>query len=119
MRSVDARALFQDTVIGDNATFIIGDNNRTSIKNTVKRGDFESLALALRSRGVEDSDIEKLRVAVEEDAELGTVEKGVFGPRVTDWMSSMWRKAVETSWNIEVGVASSALYDALKSFYFG
>jgi hypothetical protein len=40
-----------------------------------------------------------------------------FGPQVRDWMKSMLSKAVDTSWQIEIGITSNLLTEALKAYY--
>ena len=116
--SLDVPALFQDTVIGDNATIIIGDNNATTIRNSVKAGDFESLAAVLKKHGVGTDDISALEAAIHEDRNIVDAEKRAFGPAVKRWMSTMMGKAVDTAWAIELGVAGGLLTNALQTYYF-
>jgi hypothetical protein len=40
-----------------------------------------------------------------------------FGPRVREWIKKMISKAVDASWQIELGVAGNLLTDALKAYY--
>jgi AbiTii len=117
-KGIDAVGMFHHTVIGDNATFVIGNQNTTTIKNVVKNGDFASLAAALKERGVADTDVQELRVAITADEDQVDAEKKTFGPAVKGWMSRMMTKVVEASWNIELGVAGGLLTEALKAYYF-
>ncbi len=117
-KSIDAPAMFQHTVIGDNATIIVGNQNVTTVKNMVKKGDFASLASALKSNGVVDSDITTLQAAIDHDKVLVDGKKKQFGPSVKAWMSKMMGKAIDSSWQIELGVAGNLLSEALKAFYF-
>jgi hypothetical protein len=114
----DARAMFQHTVIGDNATFVLGDHNDTTIRNSVKKGDFGSLASMLKNYGVSDEDISYLEISIEHDIDDVDAEKKLFGPAVKGWMSKMLEKAINASWNIELGVAAGLLTNALQAYYF-
>jgi hypothetical protein len=117
-QTFDAKAMFQNTVIGDNATFILGDHNETTIKNSVKKGDFRSLASMLKGYGVNDNDINSLETSISQDIGAVDVEKRLFGPSVKGWMSKMLEKAINASWNIELGVAAGLLTNALQAYYF-
>jgi hypothetical protein len=46
------------------------------------------------------------------------LERKQFGSAVKGWLSQMLARAVEASWNIEVGVAAGLLTEALKAYYF-
>lgn len=117
-QTFDARAMFQHTVIGDNATFVLGDNNVTTIKNIVKKGDFSSLAAALRKYDVSQEDINSLEVFIDQDKDSVDTEKKSFGPAVKGWMSKMMEKSVNAAWNIELGIAGGLLTNALQAYYF-
>jgi hypothetical protein len=116
-KGIDAPAMFQHTVFGDNTTIVVGNQNVTNVKN-VRKGDFESLAAALKSKGVDPSDVDALKAAVDADQGAVELEKKQFGPRVKGWMTTMLAKAVESSWQIEVGVAGGLLTEALRAYYF-
>jgi len=117
-KTFDARAMFQHTVIGDNATFVLGDHNATYIKNSVKKGDFGSLASLLKSHGIGEDDIQSLKVSIEQDTDAVDAEKKLLGPSVRGWMLKMLEKAINASWNIEVGIAAGLLTNALQTYYF-
>ena len=116
--SIDVPAMFHHLVMGDNATLVVGNSNITTITNSVVKGDFSSLAAELRKNGVEQSDIADLQVAVTQDTTLVDLETKTFGPAVKSWMSKMMGKAIDASWQIELGVAGGLLTEALKAFYF-
>ena len=116
-KSIDAPTMFQNMVVGDNATIVIGNQNTTNVTNTIQQGDWASLADTLKQNGVSEEDVEELNRAIADDGPL-TAEQG-FGPSVKDWMKKMWTKAVDTSWSIELGIAGNLLSDALKAYYFG
>jgi hypothetical protein len=117
-KRIDAPAMFQHTVFGDNTTVVVGNQNTTTIKNTVKKGDFSSLASALGSQGVSNDDITTLKTAIDQDTDTIDIEKKEFGPAVRAWMSTMMVKVINSSWQIELGVAGGLLTEALKAYYF-
>lgn len=117
-QTFDARAIFQHTVIGDNATFVLGDNNATTIKNSVKKGHFDSLAATLKEHGVSIEDNISLKTSIDQDKDAVDIEKKSFGPAVKEWMSKMMGKAVNAAWNIELGIAGSLLANALQAYHF-
>jgi hypothetical protein len=117
-KTIDAPGMFQHAVFGDNATIVVGDQNVTTIKNIVRKGDFASLASALKGKGVTDSDVTALQAAIEQDQGAVDAEQKQFGPAVKGWLSEMLKKAIDTSWQIEVSVAAGLLTEGLKAFYF-
>lgn len=117
-KGFDAPAMFQHAVFGDNNTIVVGNQNTTTIKNTVKKGDFDSLASLLRVNGVADDDINALKTAINHDTDSVELGKKQFGNSVKAWMVKMMEKAIDTSWKIELGVAGGLLTEALKAYYF-
>lgn len=117
-KAIDAPGMFQHAVFGDNATIVVGEHNVTTIKNVVNKGDFASLAAALKEKGVADSDVTALQAAIECDQGTVDIEQKQFGPAVKQWLSGMLNKAIDTSWQIEVSVAAGLLTEGLKAFYF-
>jgi AbiTii len=113
----DVSAMFHGAVFGDHTTVVIGNHNTTTVKNTVKKGDFDSLAKLLQDKGVAGSDIAELDAAIRADGTLIDPKAG-FGKSVKTWMTKMLGKAVDASWQIELGIAGNLLTDALKAFYF-
>jgi hypothetical protein len=69
------------------------------------------------SNGVSLDDILVLKQAIELDDNFPVQNKNEFGPEVKLWMQSMMSKAIEASWQIELGVAGSLLATALNNFY--
>ena len=113
----DVPGMFHGAVFGDNVTVVIGDNNSIKAKN-IKKGDFDALAKLLIAKGVSEGDVGELKAAiVADDGKLDIANKS-FGPAVKNWMSKMLTKAVEASWQIELGVAGGLLTEALKAYYF-
>ncbi|MCT7309689.1 hypothetical protein N5J06_01925 [Ralstonia sp. CHL-2022] len=116
-KSIDAPAMFNGAVFGDNTTFVIGNGNTTNVSN-VKNGDFESLAAALKGAGVSQLDIQELESAIAADEGKVIAETKSFGPAVRGWMTKMLGKVVDTAWVIELNVAGGLLTNALQAYYF-
>lgn len=115
--SVDAKNLFNSAIFGDNTTILVGSSNAQSVSNVNLKGDFNALAKTLEKNGVSTLDITALKDAIDEDSTVMNDDSREFGPAVKSWLQAMLSKAVETSWNIELGIASSLLATALNSFY--
>ncbi|OUL57991.1 response regulator receiver protein [Pseudoalteromonas ulvae] len=113
----DAENLFNHTIFGDNTTILVGTENTQKVKNTVAKNDFEALKQELINHGVTDTDIAALKSAIESDSQVVNPEKNKFGPNVKGWLQTMLSKAVDASWQIELGVASSLLATALNNYY--
>lgn len=113
---MDSSKHFHNATFGDNATILIGDNNRQVVNNTNIKGNFEILSDTLRKNSVSDEDISSLKNAIGKD-ESSIKSKNAFGSSVKEWFKEMLSKAVDTSWNIELGVASSLLATALNNYY--
>lgn len=117
-KQIDAAGLFQSAIFGDNATIIVGNhNNQTASHVSVRVGDFESLAAFLRGNKVDEADLSTLKTAIHADGPRAEDPARQFGPKVRAWMANMLKKAVETSWQIELGVASSVLATAIGRYY--
>ena len=115
--NVDAENLFNSAIFGDNTTILVGSSNTQTVSNVNIKGDFSALAKTLEKNGVSDSDITALKDAIDQDSSVINDDSKEFGPAVKSWLQTMLSKAVETSWNIELGIASSLLATALNSFY--
>jgi len=115
--SVDTENLFNSAIFGDNTTILVGSSNTQTVSNINLKGDFKALAKTLENNGVSNLDITALKDAIDEDSSIINVDSKEFGPAVKSWLKTMLSKAVETSWNIELGVASSLLASALNNYY--
>jgi len=113
----DASNLFNNAIFGDNVTILLGTENTQKVTNSIVKNDFESLAKTLKDKGVPDDDIASLKDAIDNDLDFPVAEKDKFGPSVKLWMQSMLSKAIDTSWQIELGVAGSLIATALNNYY--
>ena len=103
--------------VGDNTTILVGNHSQQSVDIQIIKNDFESLSETLRKQNVAEPDIQELEVALESDMPSHEVKRKEFGPKVKGWLKNMLSKAVDASWQIEIGIASSFLADALKKYY--
>lgn len=106
--------LFHSTVFGNNATIIIGDNNKQKVKNITK-GNFKDLESILKSNGVADEDIQELQVIIDEDNQNS--QKQEFGDKVKGWISKMLISSMNGMWDVGIGAAGNLLADGIKSYY--
>lgn len=114
--ATDVPGMFHGAVFGDNATVVIGNENKFKINN--QKGDFDALAKLLTTKGVSEHDVAELKTAIVADEGRVDVVNKSFGPAVKGWVAKMMGKAVEASWQIELGVAGGLLTEALKAYYF-
>jgi hypothetical protein len=89
----DVTGMFHGAVFGDNATVVIGNENKVKVSN--QKGDFEALAKLLADSGLPASDLAELKLAVLADDGKVDVEKKTFGPSVKVWIGKTMQKAVE------------------------
>ncbi|BAO86873.1 hypothetical protein [Caballeronia cordobensis] len=116
-KGIDAPGMFTSAVFGDNATFVFGNNNETTITNSVTKGDFTALAKAFKDSGVSEVDVDELKAAVDDDDPQLVSETKKFGPKVKAWMNKMTGKAIDGAWAIGIGAGGNLLADALGSYY--
>jgi hypothetical protein len=114
--ATDVPGMFHGAVFGDNATVVIGNENKIKVNN--QKGDFDALAKLLIYKGLSEHDVVELKTAIVSDEGKVDAANKSFGPAVKGWISKMMQKAVETSWQIELGVAGGLLTEALKAYYF-
>jgi hypothetical protein len=114
---LDASSLFNNAIFGNNTTIVVGAHNRQQVTNIIVTGDFHALADELRQHGIDEPDISALEKAIKADDGAPEVVKRKFGPSVKAWLQGMLSKAVDSSWQIELGVASSLLATALQKYY--
>lgn len=113
----DASNLFNNAIFGDNVTILLGSENTQKVTNSIVKNDLEALSKFLQENGVDRSDVDSLKDAINNDQNFAIVERDRFGPSVKLWMESMLSKAINASWQIELGVAGSLLATALNNYY--
>jgi hypothetical protein len=116
-QSPETASMFNHAIFGDNVTILVGNHSTQTVANQITRGDFEALKTFLLHHNVQPADIENLRLAIKADENTEDVQGKQFGSKVRTWMKKMLAKAVENSWQIELGIASNLLTEALKAYY--
>ncbi len=116
-RSPEMGAMFQNAIFGDNATILVGNQNTQTVTTNVNQGDFASLRRLLEKNQIDHTYIESLEHSINDDANSVDVIEKRFGLKVRGWMKEMIARAIDGSWQIEVGIASNLLTESLKSFY--
>ncbi|WP_198087005.1 hypothetical protein [Variovorax sp. E3] len=116
--NIDAKGLFNNSVFGDGATIVLGNQNAVTNAATVHKGDFASLERLLKKHGVADHDVVELKSAIVKDADSPELAQGKVGPQVNGWLKGMLAKAVDAAWQIELGVAGGLLTNAIQAYYF-
>lgn len=112
----DVPGMFHGAVFGDNATVVVGNENRIKVSN--QKGDFDALVKLLAAKGVSEHDVAELKTAVGSDEGKVDIANKSFGPAVKGWIVKMMEKAVNASWQIELSVAGGLLTEALRAYYF-
>jgi hypothetical protein len=109
-----ATQIFHTVVYGGAANvFGTADSSTISITNTAN--DWASLRELLTRAAVSTQDTLELRAAL--DAEPTALPDKQLGPRVSDWIADMMRKAASGTWKISLGAAGNLLARAIGAYY--
>jgi hypothetical protein len=114
---IDTARLFNNAIFGDNTTIVVGTGNSQVVNNLILKGNFSALSENLLKHGVAEKDIQELETAISDDKNEVDLENKKFGPAVKGWLHKMLNKAVDASWQVELGIASSLLANALQKYY--
>jgi hypothetical protein len=101
---------------GDGAIITTGDYAKISAEINVSKGNIIELEKHLSDAGVAKEDIEKLIEII--DIDKPESDSKVFGKKVNNWMTEMYSKALDGTWQITAGAAGQILYDVLNKYYF-
>lgn len=112
---INARELFNNTVIGANATIIVGSHNQTTVCNVAK-GDLAALQKVLADAGIARDDLAALDHAIGEDGDTPHQTRQL-GPRVGAWIGTMVQKAATGAWQIGIGAGGNLLASAIALYY--
>lgn len=108
---------FTNAIYGNNNTILVGNQNQQQIHIEQSMGDFTQLEGTLKSHGVSQADIESLKDALLSEPLATLTGEKQFGPKVGGWMKTMLAKVVDTTWQIELGVAAGLLTTVIQKFY--
>ena len=108
---------FTNAIYGNNNTILVGNQNQQQVQIEQMMGDFMQLENTLKSHGVSQADIDELKNALQAEPVSSLAEDKQFGPKVGMWMKTMFSKAVDATWQIELGVAAGLLTTVIQKFY--
>ena len=112
-QSADAVSqIFNTTILGP--ANVVGATDQSKVKIEFRTGDLSAVSNALRKKGVHEDDIEEFKLAVAAEPELNGKN---FGPKVSEWIGKMMRKAAEGTWAVGTGAAGNLLADIVKAYY--
>lgn len=99
---------------------VLGNLDRGSSVNQenfqeISAHDFSDLSGYLAKNGIDDNDIEILKLAIAKDPKR--ISDAQFGPKVSEWIGKMVGKAASGGWEISVATAGGVLANALSKFY--
>lgn len=107
--------IFNTIISGDVQNVATGSSEFTqSASLTVKQGDFESLSDYLRTHGIEDGDIQELRIAIEQDEKEGHAAE--MGPKKMTWLSAMYNKAKSGAATIGSSAMTKILTEGINNY---
>lgn len=110
--TVDTKKLFQMTILGDNATVVVGDHN-TTVTNT--KGDIQGLLKALSKIGATPSELTELEHAVQEDQSKG-LTPDISEGKTNGWFMKLLKRAGKGTLNVGVDVFTSIVVKALAAY---
>lgn len=113
---VNTQDLFTSAVFGPNATIIVGNQNTTTVTNTINEGNIGQLEQVLREAGVAQDDLVTLNQAIADDGNDPKQTKS-FGPKVASWTGNMMQKAAAGGWQIGLAAAGNLLSSAISKYY--
>ncbi|WP_233875141.1 AbiTii domain-containing protein [Paraburkholderia adhaesiva] len=113
---VNTQGLFSSAIFGSNTTIIVGNQNTTTVTNTINEGNIAQLEEVLREAGVPADDLVTLNRAISDDGDAPKQTKS-FGPKVAHWIGNMMQKAASGGWQIGVAAAGNLLSGAISNYY--
>jgi hypothetical protein len=106
-----------NAAFGDNATIVVTQGSNNSVGIQIQQHNFDVLRETLATNGVSIEDIEALKNALSQDSNHPDVANKKFGPEVKAWMGNMFTKALNTFWQIDIGIVSGLLTTAIQKYY--
>lgn len=114
--AVNTQGLFASAVFGSNTTIVVGNQNTTTVTNTINEGNVGQLEQVLREAGVAQDDLVTLKQAITDDGNAPKHARS-FGPKVAHWIGNMVQKAANGGWQMGVSAAGNLLSSAISSYY--
>lgn len=94
---------------------VIHSNVSQDMAISISKGDVGALCLFFASKGINEIDLQDLRVAIQQDPQP-TSDKSL-GSKVSSWIARMVGKAATGAWDITIGAAGTLLAEAIKRYY--
>lgn len=107
--------IINNTIYGNNNVVLSGDENYQNVNLNISKDNFGELSKLLKQSGVEDVDIEELKVIVEKDTP--DYENRLFGANTKNWIKKMTGKAIDGTWKISIATAGQLLANSLSQYY--
>lgn len=105
--------IFNNTINGGNVA-MSNTGNAKALTVNVTEGDMASLESYLKTLGVNDSELQELKVAVESDP-VGPVQEP--GPKVSKWLSKLSIKGIKGGLSVGKNVVGTLLAEAIMQYY--
>ncbi len=110
--SQEVQAMIPNNIYGSQNVIASGSHFTQNIQK-IEQGNLDSLVDALKAIGLDNQEIDELKLAIKEDGD--PTEEGRFGSRITTFLGKLASKAVTS---MTQGATSAAAAQAL-SHYFG
>ena len=108
---------FTNVIYGDNNTILVGNHNQQQVQIEQVAGNIQHLEEILRSNGVSEIDIDSLKEAIASEPLSSSNSDKKVGPKVGNWIKEMLAKAVDATWQIELGIAGGLLTTVIQKYY--
>jgi len=104
-----------NTTVYEGSANVVGAASSSTITFNITPGDWSSLERVLANHGLTEQDLAELRAALEADSAPRDAQ--TLGPKVSDWIAAMTKKAASGVWKIGLGVAGSLLAQSIAKYY--
>lgn len=117
LKEIDTKSMFSNAIFGNHTVVNFGNDNTITVTNNITQYDFEALKNELIKHGVEKSDINELKIALDSDDKISrdTIDND-YGPSVKNWFADMLKKAAIGTWDIGINTATALLTNCLNGY---
>ncbi|WP_105680130.1 hypothetical protein [Cronobacter dublinensis] len=94
LKGIDTKSIFSNAIFGNHTVVNFGNDNKITVNNNIAQYDFEALKNELIQHGVENSDINELKIALDRDHKItrDTINDD-YGPSLKIWFADMLKKS--------------------------
>lgn len=100
---------------GDGNVVNTGDNSKLKVIIKISKGNKEELRDHLLKNGINENDTNELIEIIDTETPNELTKK--FGEKVNTWITKVLGKALNGTWEIGIGTASTMIAEALNSYY--